>query len=40
MKTRHYATIALVLIVVGAASPMLVAMQTVSGVGGIPDGRL
>lgn len=33
MKTRHYAAIALVLIVVGAASPMLAAMQTVSGVG-------
>jgi len=33
MKTRHYAAIALVLIVVGAASPMLAAMQIVSGVG-------
>ena len=33
MKTRHYAAIALVLIVVGVASPMLAAMQTVSGVG-------
>jgi|CXWL01.1.fsa_nt_gi hypothetical protein len=33
MKTPHYAAIALVLIVVGAASPILAAMQTVSGVG-------
>lgn len=33
MKTPHYAAIALVLIVVSAASPILAAMQTVSGVG-------
>ena len=34
MKTRHYAAITLVLIiVVGAANPVLAAMQTVSGVG-------
>ena len=33
MKKRHYAVIALMLIVVGAASPMLAAMQIVSGVG-------
>jgi hypothetical protein len=33
MNTRHYAAIALVLIVVGTANPVLAAMQTVSGVG-------
>ena len=33
MKTRHYAAITLVLIVAGAANPVLAAIQTVSGVG-------
>jgi hypothetical protein len=33
MKTRHYAALALVLILVGTAYPVLAAMQTVSGVG-------
>lgn len=33
MKTQHHAAIALVFILVGAACPLLAAMQTVSGVG-------
>ena len=33
MRTRHHAAITLVLILVGAAYPVLAAMQTVSGVG-------